>query len=138
MRGSISPPRGSSRLFPSAYISTSFTCQFCTHTYVYTHIYAHLHMQTHTWIASYVSPPFYIFSKTKIFPNSDPKSPDQALFHVKEELQENIVFNPIESTHNIKYMYVTALRKTSCFYSLSLRLKKKSLSQTESQMQCQV
>lgn len=130
IRGSISPPRGSSRLFPSAYISISFTCQFYTHTYVYAHIYAYLHMQTHTWIAIDLNL-FIYFQRPKysqiLIPSLQTKYSQQALFHVKEELQENIVLNSIESTHNINYMYVTALRKTSCFYSLSLRLKKKKV-----------
>lgn len=50
---------------------------------LYVHIYvcAHICISTHanTHMDSYISQPFHIFSKTKIFPNSDPKSPDQVL-----------------------------------------------------------
>lgn len=84
IRGSISPPRGSSRLFPSVYISISFTCQLYTYIYMYAHIYAYLHMQTHTWIAIYLNL-FIYFQRPKysqiLIPSLQTKYFQQALSH---------------------------------------------------------
>lgn len=48
-----------------------------THTHVHTHICTPTYANTH--MESYISQPFHIFSKTKIFPILIPKSPDQVL-----------------------------------------------------------
>lgn len=71
-RGSIYPPRGSSRLFSLPYSSTSFTYQFCTEAHICTHIYTRTSTYTYICMDSYITQRFYIFSKIPIFPNSVP------------------------------------------------------------------